>query len=172
MLAKEKTANFVGGLYYRIWPVSYICFNFFTVSAISFSISGRILSLYFDKSAVSRQESILGMYRGFAAPTSAKAFMHCLAVIGFSSVMCDRYSSKTASKRFSSSHWAFAAKMYSARLRTRDFGWLSREATSSKYSYQISLSLLSAMTLSANARDKVSFFDVSFWITLFSLDFV
>ena len=63
-----------------------------TVSAMSFSISGRILSLYFDKSALFKHDSILGIYCGFAKPTCARAFTHCLAVIGFSSVICVRNS--------------------------------------------------------------------------------
>lgn len=43
--------------------------NIFSVSAISFSINGRILSLYFDKSASCKHNIILGIYCGFAKPT-------------------------------------------------------------------------------------------------------
>lgn len=78
--------------------------NLFSVSAISFSISGRILSLYFDKSAFRKHDNITGTYCGFAEPICARAFMHCLAVIGFSSVICARKSEIIKSKRFSSSH--------------------------------------------------------------------
>ena len=61
--------------------------NVFSVSAMSFSIKGRILSLYFDKSALCKYDSIMEVYCGFAKPTWASDLMHCLAVIGFSSVI-------------------------------------------------------------------------------------
>ena len=96
--------------------------NAFSVSTISLSISGRILSLYFDKSASCKHDSILGIYCGFANPTCARALIHCLAVIGFSSVICARKSVIIVSKRFSSSHRAFAARIYRIRFLTNDFG--------------------------------------------------
>ena len=67
-----------------------------------------MLSLYFDKSASCKADNILGMYCGFAKPTCARALTHCLAVMGFSSVIWARKSGITPSKRFSSSHCAFA----------------------------------------------------------------
>lgn len=96
--------------------------NIRSVSAISFSINGRILSLYFDKSASLKLDNIPGIYCGFARPTCARTLTHCLAVIGFSSVICERKSDIIASNRFPSSHWAFAARMYNARFLTNDLG--------------------------------------------------
>ena len=128
-----------------------------TVSAMSFSISGRILSLYSDKSALFKHDSILGIYCGFAKPTCARAFTHCLAVIGFSSVIYVRKLAIMASKRFSSPHWALAARMYGARFLTNDFGWSSNEAKSSKYAYHSSVSRLSEMILSARAHAYLSY---------------
>ena len=72
--------------------------NIFSVSAISFSINGRILSFYLDKSARLRLDNILGIYCGFAKPTCARALTHCLAVIGFSSIICVRKSDIIESK--------------------------------------------------------------------------
>ena len=85
---------------------------------MSFSISGHILSLCLDRSARFRHDKILGIYCGFARPTCARAFTHCLAVIGFSSAICVRNSDIMASKWFSSSHCAFAARIYNTRFLT------------------------------------------------------
>jgi len=43
--------------------------SIFSVSAMSLSISGRILSLYLDKSALRRADRICGIYCGLASPT-------------------------------------------------------------------------------------------------------
>ena len=44
-------------------------FHMSSAAAMSFSISGRMLSLYLDRSALWKQERICGMYWGFARPT-------------------------------------------------------------------------------------------------------
>ena len=154
----QPRCSLIGNIiwFYKLEAVK-IC----TVSAMSFSISGRMLSLYFDKSALFRHDSILGIYCGFAKPTCARAFTHCLAVIGFSSVICVRKSDRMASKRFSSSHCAFAARIYSTRFLTNDFGWSSSEAKSWKYSYHSSVSRLYEMILSARTHAYLSSFAVN-----------
>ena len=134
------------------------------VSSISFSISGRILSLYCDESASRRASIILGMYSGFDSPTLDNALMHCLAVIGFSSMMWERNSGRMAANRFSSSHCALTASICYTRFLTKDFGWFRRDAKASKYSYHSSVSRLSEMILSAMAQAYLSSLTVNFEI--------
>ena len=117
--------------------------------------------LYFDKSALFRTDSISGIYCGFAEPTCTKALMHCLAVIGFSSVTWVRKSDMIASKRFWLSHRAFAARIYRTRFRTNDFGWSSNDAKSSKCLYHSLVCWLSNIILSATAQARLSSFAVS-----------
>ena len=71
---------------YDVCDLLFHRFNMSSVVTMSFSISGRMLSLYLDRSALWKQERICGMYWGFAKPTSARAWMHWRAVMGFSSV--------------------------------------------------------------------------------------
>ena len=69
-----------------------------------------------------------------------------------------------ASKRFALSHCAFTASIYNTLFLTNDFGWLSKVANKSKYSYQSSVSRLSDMILSAIAHAYLLSFAVNFAI--------